>query len=397
MITLTFDTMIKTIRQLGQFLGLIVVMIAFMEAILYLLFNRRPKNTVVGIFMLLLTIGVMYAFMQVLWPIATPTKTVKVAIGLASVAVLAIAYWFLSEPRVSRVGLAYMLLAPALIGISLLIIWPFIFNIWLAFTDMSMKTAQNPTFGLQQGITNFRNVFTGTVARNATFWQVLWRTILWTVVNVVFHVTGGMALALLMNRPLRLKGLYRMLLVFPWAIPQTIAAMSLRNEFNYYYGFFNVILKTVGLKPISWLQDPQWAFVAVCLANIWLGIPFMMVIFLGGLQSISHEYYEAAEIDGASDVQQFWNITLPLMRPVMTPAVILGTVWTFNNLNVIYLITQGGPQERTDILVTSLYKAAFSFYRYGFAAAFALVIFAFLFTFAVIYLRATGGLKAVYE
>jgi len=135
----------------------------------------------------------------------------------------------------------------------------------------------------------------------------------------------------------------------------------------------------------------------VIISNIWLGIPFMMVIFLGGLQSISREFYEAAEIDGASGWQQFRHITVPMLQPVSTPAIILGTVWTFNALNVIHLITQGNPQEKTDILVSSLYRAAFDFYRYGFAAAFALIIFAFLFLFAVGYIKAAGGLKAPWE
>jgi len=366
MISLTLDTVVRSLREIGQFVLFIALGVAVLEALLYLLLHR-----------------VLHA----------------------------------------RNALAYMLLAPALVGISLLVIYPFAYDVYLAFTNMSLRTAQNPTFSLQNGIENFRAVFAGTVAHKATFWQVLWRTILWTVINVVFHVSGGMGLALLLNRPMRLRGLYRTLLVFPWAIPQPIAAMSLRNQFNYLYGFFNVIIRAVNkpllsaaeawasvpmvgpvfdwlsrtVVPVSWLQDPKWAFVAVCISNIWLGIPFMSVIILGGLQSISKEYYEAADMDGASGWNKFRSITLPLLRPVLTPAVVLGTVWTFNNLNVIYLITQGGPQERTDILVTSLYKAAFQFYRYGFSAAFALVIFAFLLAFALIYIRVSGGLKTAYE
>jgi len=123
----------------------------------------------------------------------------------------------------------------------------------------------------------------------------------------------------------------------------------------------------------------------------------MSVIILGGLQSISQEYYEAAEIDGASKIQQFRFITLPLIRPVLTPAIVLGVVWTFNKFDVIYLITQGGPQEKTDILVSSMYKAAFQFYRYGFTAMFALVIFIFLLGFTLFFLRMTGGLKSAAE
>jgi arabinogalactan oligomer/maltooligosaccharide transport system permease protein len=133
------------------------------------------------------------------------------------------------------------------------------------------------------------------------------------------------------------------------------------------------------------------------MTNVWLGIPFMMVVILGGLQSISQEYYEAAEIDGASKWQQFRHITLPLLRPVLVPATILGTVWTFNRFEVIFLVTQGGPQEKTDILVSSLYKAIFQFYRYGFSAAFALVIFFILLLWSILYLRITKGLRGVYE
>ena len=232
-----------------------------------------------------------------------------------------------------------------------------------------------------------------------------------------------MALAILLNRPMKLQGFYRTLLVVPWAIPTTIAAMALRNEFDNRYGLFNILLTDLNtwltnishgtasiivignmfewlaahIGPVSWKQDPVWAFVSILIANIWLGIPFMAVIILGGLQSISQEYFEAAEIDGASKWQQFRNITLPLLRPVLTPAIILGVVWTFNKFDVIYLITQGGPQEKTDILVSSMYKAAFQFYRYGFTAMFALVIFIILFIFTLFYLRITGGLKSTTE
>jgi len=229
-----------------------------------------------------------------------------------------------------------------------------------------------------------------------------------------------MVLALLLHRPMKLQGFYRTLLVFPWAIPTTIAAMALRNEFDLRYGFFNIMLNNIhnffaslstkvallspvfswlaaNIGPVSWKQDPFWAFVSILISNIWLGIPFMAVIILGGLQSISHEYYEAAEMDGANKWQMFRNITLPLLRPVLTPAVILGVIWTFNKFDVIWLITQGGPQEKTDILVSSMYKAAFQFYRYGFTAMFALVIFFILLGFTIVYLRVTGGLKSATE
>jgi arabinogalactan oligomer/maltooligosaccharide transport system permease protein len=387
----------KSLVTVLRFLVLIVGVLALIEAVLYVLFHRRPRNALFGIAMLALTIVLAVAFRRYVLTAEGLDTTRKAGIGLAFLLVNLALYWVVSRPHVSRLGLAYLLLAPALLGIAGLILYPFAYNVYLAFSNMAMMTVKNYTVSLANGINNFKSVFTGVVAHDATFWEVLVRTILWTAINVVFHVTGGMALALLLNRRLRFKGLYRTLLVLPWAIPQTIACMALRNEFNFQFGFFNVMLRNLGMQPINWLTDPKWAFVALCISNIWLGIPFMMVIILGGLQSISQEYYEAAEIDGASGVQQFRKITLPLLQPVLTPAVILGTVWTFNALNVVYLITRGNPQEKTDILVSSLYKAAFDFYRYGFAAAFALVIFAFLLVFALVYIRATGGLKAAWE
>ncbi len=400
MITLTWKRMVTSIAIISKFLVLIVVALALLEAYLWLIFYRKPRKKALGLIVYGLEVIDASMILAVLYMILLRAKTPPVRaleFGVIFFVLSLAVIYLLSIPRVSKLGLAYLLIAPAFVGVLFLILYPFGYEIYLAFTNAALRTMRHPSFGLQYGIANFRDVFTGTVAHKATFWQVLIRTILWTVINVFFHVTGGMALALLLNRPMKLRAVYRTLLIFPWAIPQTIAAMALRNEFNYMYGFFNVMLRRVGLSPIPWLQNPHWAFAAVVISNIWLGIPFMMVIILGGLQSISREYYEAAEIDGANAWHQFWNVTMPLLRPVLTPAVILGTVWTFNNINVIYLITQGGPQERTDILVTSLYKAAFSFYRYGFSAAFALVIFVFLLSFALIYLRLTGGMKAVYE
>jgi arabinogalactan oligomer/maltooligosaccharide transport system permease protein len=396
-ISLTPETMGMSLITVLRFLILIVAVLALMEAVLYVLFHRRPKNALQGVAILALTVVLVYGFARYVRPAESLDTAKKAGIGLALLLGDLGLYWALSRAHASRLGLAYLLLAPALIGIAGLVLYPFAYNLYLAFSNMAMMTVKTYTLSLEHGINNFKAVFTGVVAHDATFWQVLGRTVLWTAINVAFHVSGGMALALLLNRRLRFRGLYRTLLVFPWAIPQTIACMALRNEFNFQFGFFNVVLRNLGLKPISWLTDPKWAFVALCISNIWLGIPFMMVVILGGLQSISQEYYEAAEIDGASGVQQFRKITLPLLRPVLTPSVILGTVWTFNALNVVYLITRGNPQEKTDILVSSLYKAAFDFYRYGFAAAFALVIFTFLLVFAVLYIRATGGLKAAWE
>ena len=146
------------------------------------------------------------------------------------------------------------------------------------------------------------------------------------------------------------------------------------------------------MAPVQWLTD--YPLLTCTLINIWLGIPFMMVVILGGLQSISSSYYDAADIDGASYFQKLRFITLPLVRPVMMPAVTLGTVWTFNNINVIYLVTgQAGGTEQADILVSALYKAAFTYNRYSYSAAFAIVVFALLFFISVFYLKSFDAAK----
>ncbi|WP_376789320.1 carbohydrate ABC transporter permease [Thermoflexus sp.] len=451
---LTPELMARSLSQVLGFLAGLTLGVALLEGYVYLLFFRRPRSLPAAVFargvqlllaglILLVTlrflerVGLIADLIAALrlspwvtlperiwatWSALAPMPWRLLAPFLAILGLEAAIYGT-GEPRPSRLGLAYVLILPALLGVSFLIIIPFLFEVRLAFSNMAMYTAQDPEFGLRYGMENFVKVFTGPIAKDATFFEVFGRTVLWTFLNVSLHVTGGLVLALLLNRPMRLRGLYRALLILPWAVPSTITAMAWRNEFDYRYGVFNILLRNAqelfqdlaartasvplvfdlfdtlaqAIHPVPWRQDPTWAFISVVMTNVWLGIPFMMVVILGGLQGISQEYYEAAEIDGASKWQQFRHITLPLLRPVLVPATILGTIWTFNRFEVIYLVTQGGPQEKTDILVSSLYKAVFQFYRYGFGAAFALVLFFILLAWAVIYLRVTKGMQGVYE
>lgn len=270
-------------------------------------------------------------------------------------------------------------------------------------------------YSLDYGWKNFKRVFvkedpeTGDIdgwgrllqTENSTFPRLMRTTVSWTFLNVVFHLLFGMILAILLNRPnMKLRGLYRAIIVLPWAISQPIIALAWKGEFHSQFGFVNDILTTIGLEPVNWLFTPTPAFIAVTFVNIWLGIPFYMVTLLGGLQSIDGSYYEAAEIDGANAWNRFRHVTVPLIRPVAVPIITLDVVWTFNNFNVIYLITRGGPNESTNILVTALYNAAFGRNgqtQLGFAAAFSLVIFAVLFLFAIVWVTSSGALKGVYE
>jgi arabinogalactan oligomer/maltooligosaccharide transport system permease protein len=329
-------------------------------------------------------------------------------VGLTLVVVAAIMavlegvlYLLLVKGLKTKWAVPVMLVAPAVLGLLVLVLWPLLWELNVSFTKMSLRNFKDPGFlGLANemfvGLENYLQVFTEPVLKLTGFWQLLGQTILWTIINVFFHVTLGMALALLLHRKMPGKGIYRALIILPWAIPQVIALLVWRTEFNYEYGSVNQLLGFFGIAPVPWMSDPLANFAAMCFTNIWLGVPFMMVIILGGLQSISPDYYEAAEIDGASSRQSFRAITLPLLRPVLTPAIILGTVWTFNNINVPFFINQN-ELETSDILVTALFRQAFQYNRYGDAAAFAFVIFLLLLAFTIVYVRRTGSLKGAYE
>jgi len=300
-----------------------------------------------------------------------------------------------------RNAVPIMLVAPAAVGLSVLIVYPLLWELNVSFTKMSLRNFGDPGFlGLSRGwfvgFENYAQVFTDPVLKLTGFWQLLGQTVLWTASNVTLHVLGGLALALLLHRRMRGKGIYRALIVLPWAIPQVIALLVWRTEFNFEFGAVNQLLGLVGIAPVKWLSEPFWNFLAMIITNVWLGIPFMMVIILGGLQSISADYYEAAEMDGATSRQSFRHITLPLLRPVLTPAIILGTVWTFNNINVPFFINQN-ELETSDILATAIYREAFEYNRYGDAAAFAFVVFLLLLVFSLFYIKVTGSLKGAYE
>ena len=176
-----------------------------------------------------------------------------------------------------------------------------------------------------------------------------------------------------------MRGVYRVLFILPWAIPNYITALIWNGMFQSEYGAINGILHALGLDRVSWFSHWATSFCADVCANTWLGFPFMMVVALGALESIPRELGEAAEVDGASPWQRFVHVTLPHLRPAMAPAAMLGAIWTFNMFNVIYLVSNGKPGGSTDILVTEAYRWAFERgERYGMAAAYAALIFAVL-------------------
>lgn len=292
--------------------------------------------------------------------------------------------------RKRETKLAFWFLLPVLLILVSVVGYPFLYNLYISFTNWNMFHFRDPHI---IGAQHYMRIFS-----EPEFWGIFLKTILWTVVNLIFHFTLGLGAALLLNQKLPGRNLYRALLILPWAMPQYISALTWRGMFNAEYGAVNLLigkLSWLGLEPISWFGKEWTAFGAAVITNIWLGFPFIMVIALGGLQSIPKELYEAARIDGAGTVRRFFNITLPMLKPVLMPALILGTIWTFNNLNVIWLVTdQGRPADQSHILVTYVYKAAFFYYKYGYAAAFSVFIFLVLVLIVQGYNRAAKASEA---
>jgi arabinogalactan oligomer/maltooligosaccharide transport system permease protein len=286
-------------------------------------------------------------------------------------------------------------------------------NLRFVLLDSGTWEKYAPTF---VGIQNYIKILTNSLAiENYDFWRLLLFNVTWTVSNVFFHVALGVLVALVLNSK-RLIGrrIYRALFVLPWAIPPYISALTWRNMYDDRFGAFNQLLALVNnWIGTSFATDTRWlkmteppiggllsflpmAFYAVLLANIWLGWPFMTVVATGALQSIPGELYEAASIDGASGWQKLWRITLPLLRPAMVPAIMLGTIWTFNQFNVIFFISEGGPFGRTEILVTQAYKLVTVQRLYGAAAAFGFVVFFVLLLITLIQNRVTRATEAYY-
>jgi len=284
----------------------------------------------------------------------------------------------------------YMYVGPAVLATGVLIFVPFAVGIGLAFTDRG---------GTFVGLGNYVEVIESIAdAHSAThFWRTLLHTVIWTATNVTLHVTIGLALAIVLNQKnLRFKGLYRLLLIIPWAVPNYITALTWKWLFNTQYGPINAMLGALGVVPVDWLGESAVTnFIANLTTNVWLGFPFMMVISLGALQSIPAELYEAASIDGASGWQKFKHVTLPLLRPALFPAVILGTIWTFNAFNVIYLVSGGGPDHQTEILITEAYYLFTVLRRIGLAAAYSVLIFLLLLGYTLITNKLTKATEAV--
>jgi arabinogalactan oligomer/maltooligosaccharide transport system permease protein len=296
--------------------------------------------------------------------------------------------------------LAYRFILPSAIVMALITVYPLLYGVWMAFTNFSPRHIRNqdPEF---VGLQNFIDILGQAPYLDFSFLSVLGFNFVWTFANLIFHVSLGVALALLINTPgLRGKRAYRALLILPWAVPTYVTALIWKNMFDTQFGAVNLLLKewqqAVPFLPtnVDWLGQFPNAFYAVLLVNIWMGFPFMMMVASGALQSIPSDLYEAADMDGAGPWRKFWTVTVPMLKPAMVPAIMLGFIWTFNNFNVIYFVTQGNPFGKTEILVTQAYKLV-DMGMYGQASAFALIIFFILLAFTLVNLKVTKATQEV--
>jgi arabinogalactan oligomer/maltooligosaccharide transport system permease protein len=263
-------------------------------------------------------------------------------------------------------------------GLLVLVGVPFLFGVAL-----SLFHHENGRFSFV-GLANFSDILSSAGSEGlkpGTLPYGLLMTVAWTFANVSLHLGFGLFFALMLRRvSTGAARIYRVLLIIPWAVPSYLTALIFRSMFDPDTGAINRLL---GLNGFSWMHQTGTAFLANLITNVWLGVPFMMVVCLGALTSIPEDIYEAAEVDGASRARQFWRLTLPLLRPALLPSVILGSIWTFNKFEIIYLVSEGRPDGATDILVTESYRWAFERGlaqggAYGYAAAYSVVIFGVL-------------------
>jgi arabinogalactan oligomer / maltooligosaccharide transport system permease protein len=285
---------------------------------------------------------------------------------------------------------AYAYVAQSVVAVLVLVVTPLLVG---AGTSLFAGRGESLRF---VGLTHYASILTargGELLGSGSFYLVLLVTILWTVANVSLHLAIGATLGLILSHPqLRMKAVYRVLLIVPWAVPSYVTALAWKGMFHRQFGAINAILSALGAEPVAWFSRFSTAFTANLTTNVWLGFPFMMVVTLGAITSVPQDVLEAAEVDGASRWQRLRLVTLPMIRPVLMPSVALGAIWTFNMFNVVFLVSGGDPDGTTDILVSEAYRWAFTREaQIGYAAAYAVLIFLLLSGTTRLAARLTGG------
>jgi len=279
-----------------------------------------------------------------------------------------------------RAGAPLLLILPSMVLAVIIIGYPFFDIIWISLHSVSR-------FGIVRGFVGFANF--AHVFADPVFLQAVLRTLEWTIAVVGGTVLVSVPTALILVQDFHGRGIARTIVMLPWSISLSMAAIVWLWSFNGDYGMVNAILQQIGVigHPIQWMARASTAFPIEIAVGILVSVPFTVTIFLGGLSSIPTEIYEAARIDGASRVQQFRWMTLPMLRPFINIAIVLNVIYVFNSFPIIWIMTQGGPDNSTHILVTYLYQLAFRLGRPGPAAAVSLAMLVIVFAITMVYVR----------
>ncbi|MEW1847081.1 sugar ABC transporter permease [Nonomuraea angiospora] len=258
-----------------------------------------------------------------------------------------------AAPRRRRSWTAYAFLAPLVIYLLVFYAYPLYRNIDLSVHDYTPRAfvRGDPEF---TGLDNYRDILS-----DDTFLRALRNTALFTLVSIAAQYALGLALAVFFQRNFRLSAVLRAMFLVPWLLPLIVSASTWSWMLNSDNGIVNAALEAFGIGQINWLTSPDTSLLAVTIANIWLGVPFNLVILYAGLQNISADLYEAAGLDGANGWQRFWRITFPLLRPVSAITLLLGLIYTLKVVDIIWIMTKGGPADASTTLATWSYREAF--------------------------------------
>jgi len=272
--------------------------------------------------------------------------------------------------------------APSLVLIGLIVLFPVLYTGYISLTNMNIYNWFDYT------LIGLKNYMTALFVFDAGFLAALLRTVLWTAVNMVLQLVIAFVLASLLNqKELKLRGLYKTILMFPWAMPGYVSILLWKTGiFNSRFGLLNQWMEKLGLQTRVWLSTDVSAFLCCTVVNLWLALPFMIMIMDGALQSVDRSYYECARLNGAGVRQRAFLITLPLIRPVIAPSVIITIFTTFKQFDVVYLLTQqSGSKTGADIhtVLTYAYENAFITNNYGFSSAISILIFLLLIVFSL--------------
>jgi ABC-type sugar transport system permease subunit len=283
----------------------------------------------------------------------------------------------LDNPRL----LGTLLTVPTLLVVVGFLLFPFLYALVLSLMNFNLT---NPAANAFVGLSNYAKLFSDTY-----FLSAMTRTTLFSLVSVLVEVALGITIAIILNQKFVFQGFMRGLIILPWALPTVVNAIMWKWIYNAEYGALNAMLTQLGVMSEykAWLADPIWAMALVIFANIWKETPFVVLMALAALQGIPAELYEAGRVDGASNWQALWRITLPLLKPIIMVAALLEVIWSFQTFDLVYVITSGGPFGSTELIAYRLYLQTFKFLNFGYGAAMAYMVTLILLIPAFFYIR----------